>query len=265
MGELAGQGGASAALSGAAVLRAIVGGARAWSSGSELAHALAATVESVLACLCDLAESGEVEGWDRDGAGSVVWTLTPLSAARLRVDLAETGLSGRLAWVDRDRARRVRRGPAHPQPPSIEAEAVEWRPGPYDLAERSDEIARYLRSVKTLPEIDRLPRPTVILTGSQTTWTELRPPPRKSTTRSKARAKAPPVKCSACRDAPGPGGWCDRCGAGVCPCCRSARLKPTEYCLRCSRWGFDGLARSLRRARRIAAEAEDLAKGRERR
>lgn len=265
MGALAWVGGGSAAPTGASILRAIVEGTLAWSSLDDLAlaHGPDTTVEQVGIGLADLAAEGLAEAWDR--GGEVVATLTPLGAARLRVALVEVGLAGRLVWrsIDDDEpapARRGRMDRRDGECEPLDARLVDPAPGPAARAEAADDAEARVRSwsagrSRDVPTIDRLPRPTVLLAGCQSTWTERRPPrpSRGEASKPRARAKArKPAVCPGCRGAPA---WCQVCGAGVCPACKGAPLRPSVYCLRCGRWGLDGLARALRRAEDAAERA----------
>lgn len=227
-----------------AVLGAVVDGARAWSTAADLADALQWAVADVVIIVDELVVNGMLAAWAPDGAPA--WTLTPLSAEGLHVSLCEhgNGVHGRLAWRrddvrGDDRRRRPGRGRVElPDGGDPLRHAPDPRPGPAAIAEAADEADHW--KPRGPLRVDQLPRPTVILLGSETTWSEAparvagrrTPPPRKGK-KGKGQGAAPaPYHCSACR---------------------GQRLRPSAYCLRCGRWGLDGLVAAHRRAAVLAA------------
>lgn len=217
----------------AAVLGAIVDAPRAWSTVAELADATECTEYHISETLNDLALNGMASAWsprpEVEG-----WTLTPLSAEGLKVSLCEYGMSGRARWRRRDEpARRPKVGRVGPRlDPAL---VIDPGPGPEAAATAADESSRW--RPKGPLRVEQLPRPTVILTGSKSTWDEA--------PGHVANRKRPPKKT------------CSQPHKFKCSSCLGARLKPNVYCARCHRWGLDGLVAAHRRAEAEAARARE--------
>jgi hypothetical protein len=212
-----------------AVLTAIVEGPLAWSGASDLAEALAWEVDSVCEVLCELTLNGLVEPWAR--ADGVAHTLTPLAARGLEVHIVERGLNWRPRWEPIDRRRRVAR-PGRGTDDGALARVPDPGPGPAEIAEASDELSKW--RPRGPMRVEHLPRPTVLLMGCETDWSERssavagrHAPTAGATTRTKRR----------------------------CSACQGRRLSPSTYCLRCNRWGLDGLIAAHRRAAAAARES----------
>ena len=220
-----------------AVLGAIIDGPRAWSTAAEVAEGAGLEPSLILDVLCDLALNGMAAAWSpRPGVEG--WTLTPLSAEGLQVSLYEYDITGRCRWRRRGEALRARR--AFPSDPPPDPAAVpDPSPGPAERAEAADDLKRW-RPRGPL-RVEHLPRPAVVLTGCKVAWDEapgfdlgarlktLRP-------RRSKRKPVPKFQCTACN---------------------GARLAPSHYCLRCDRWGLDGLVAAHRRAGSAAAKARE--------
>lgn len=214
-----------------AVLGAIVDGPAAWSTAADVAAILTWEFETANEVLHDLSLNWMAERWDRPGAEA--WTLTPLAAEGLNVCLIEDHFSGRLRWRRGEPPPRRARRPGGPGVDPVDV--PDPAPGPEELAEAAEAAARWRPRGPLDP--DRLPRPTVVLTGSRSTWDEAPAP-----VAGRRRGKGPkvPFHCSACR---------------------GAKLKPSVYCGRCCRWGFDGLVAAHRRAAAAAARAKEKEAG----
>ena len=206
-----------------------------WLSMQEAAHGgrvivpLAALAEvagvdptSLDDALSELAALGLVSSWD-PGSGAAA-TLTPMAAARLGLKLRRvtSGMAG-LAWValdspdprDRRRSRRVVNAT------DVGFSSLDQFAGPYP---RPDEVAADAedadrsspRPARKLPDSalnpDRLPRPTVLLTG-----------------------------CAPWQRPPTGGVW-------HCPACKGLPLRASTLCLICDRWGLDWLLVKIRAA-----------------
>lgn len=208
-----------------AVLGAIVDAPRAWSSAADLATVLGWTAGEVDDVLCELSFNGLAESWPVKGVAS--WTLTPFAAEGLNVWLCEQGIAGRTRWARSGSADAPARAPA-PRREAADLTAVpDPGPGPVEIAEAADEADRW--KPRGALSVDRLPRPTVILTGSKSTWDE-----------APARAPGKPSRRRF------------RCSA-----CLGRKLRPSVYCLRCNRWGMDGVIARTRRAQAAAASVRE--------
>jgi len=205
----------------AAVLGAIVDAPRAWSTAAEVAACLEWSEDDAKIVIDDLALNGMLDPW------GPAWTLSPLAAEGLNVCLIGDGLSSRLRWHRGEPPR----GPApRRQPPGDDpaAEVPDPAPGPAERAELAESAGRW--TPRGPLDVDRLPRPAVILTGCRSVWDEA--PGRVAGRRPRGKGDRKPFSCSACK---------------------GAKLKPSEYCARCHRWGLDGLVAAHRRAAERAA------------
>jgi hypothetical protein len=199
-----------------AVLGAVVDGARAWSGAREIAALLEWPVEYVNEVLSDLSANGLVEPW------GAAFTLTPLSAEGLKVHIVERGY--RYVWAplfDHGRPARSK---------AVEAsEAMDPSLSPLDVAAAREESDRWLPRGPF--DVDRLPRPRVIVTGSETTWSER------------------PARVAGRR-------YVVKMAAYACSACRNSKMDPCDYCLRCDRWGLDGLVAARRRAAKATSSRD---------
>jgi hypothetical protein len=204
-----------------AVLCAIGTGSAGWKRPAELAGALPGVTDQLFQVLRSLESRGLVELNDA-GRGGV--SLSPLGAERLGVRIAEDGTAedGGFTWepvrqrdgVDEPERLSGTRHTCHPPRPE---DFVDPSPGPAELVELI-ELAelRESRERATIarvygPEAARLdrppPRPSILLMGhSLFAWSE---------------------------DDPGQLARRRVCCRG----CGNRRLRPSEYCLRCDRWG----------------------------
>lgn len=176
-----------------------------------------------------LAASGLISvcAWE----GGEVATLSPLAAERLGVRISSTS-GGGWVWTSKDarvQRRRPRKGRTKTE--TLDAEAVA-DPGltAEDFAVLNERIEAYAVEGRAnrRQRLDdeqltgrHLPRPAVILTGSDSSWAEFVRP------------------------------------RGVCSVCLGLPLGPSTYCLRCDRWGLDWL---LARIKAAEARAEKRAK-----
>lgn len=219
-------------MGGVDVLGAIVDAPRSWSNIDELVDMLALTREHVQEELRGEIEAGHVETWSRDD-GLIYYTLTPLAALRLRVELVDDGFGRRQRWARHDRRRRPRAATLGPlEDPA--ADLVDDSPGPAELAELADEIRAARWKPGRRPSVDRLPKPTRVLDFTPGPWHER---PARVARPGRRRRRQPledPTQCSLCNGAP---------------------LDATTYCLCCGRWGLDAAASRIRRAEAAAAAA----------
>ena len=202
------------------VLRAIVGGPRAWSTSSAIAEASELDIDQVSGSLSDLSAGGWVDPWQD------AWTLTPFAAEYLGVRLCEFGLSGRLRWSDVPPST-VRPKRERPAPESVD-ELVDHGPSPATIAEANEERARW--RARAPFDVDRLPWPTILLMGCSLVWTERQV----RAARKRGTKPASVTQCGACHNLP---------------------LKPGTYCLRCDRWHLDGVVAKKRREKKSLKEA----------
>lgn len=207
----------------AAILSAIVDGARAWSTPAGLLASVGCEPGELEHAINELHANSLIEPWGGR------WTLSALSAELLAVELADDGgVVGRERWAPVGRPpRRPSRDDVGPDPVGS---LVDPGPGPAELA--SDRIDAESRPRRPGPaDPDRLPRPTVLLAGCASTWSEATqhdpPPPRG---RPRPRRRKP---------------------AGVCSACKGSPLPRSAYCLRCDRWGWDDVVRSRRPRRAV--------------
>ena len=208
------------------VLAAIVHGRNAWSNLDEIAAYAAIDARRASATIKAMQSNGLLEAF------GAAWTLTPLGAAGLNVVICEHG-DDNWQWAPAGEG-------DPPSRPGLRAcmetrrhaEAVasipDPAPGPEEIAAGLEEDLRAWRGGTTW-NADQLPRPRILLMGGASTWTEAR---RDRPARGTA---AQPPKPAA--------------GAGACPACMGRRLPTTAYCLRCDRWGFDGLIAARQKAR----------------
>jgi hypothetical protein len=210
-----------------AVLGAIVDGATACSAITDIAEVLACDDDSVSEVLCELEVNGLVERWAQ--ASGLTYTLSALAAEGLRVHIVEHGLAARARW-ERIRERRGhRRTRGRPSEDAALARAIDPATSSAEAAEAADE-AEHWRPKGPL-KVDQLPRPTILLTGADTDWGE-----------TDASGRTQPIR--AARRKPGP-----------CSACHGRPLRASTYCLRCRRWGLDGLIAAHRRAKAAADQA----------
>lgn len=241
-----------------AILAAILDGPRLDRPVAELAGACSLDPDDVLESLASLVASGLAvvfAGIDDLGACA---TLTPLGAERLEVEPSDDLLS---RWNPRGKPHKPRggvRAAGTGDSSSILDRLSTGEPGPLERLVAVEDLERALR-VRPLwyDQADRLATPRIVLAGCETTWTERRPP-RSGHGPPKRPKKAVDVPdCRECRDRPrdGEGGWCQFCGRGTCRACYNRPLRPTEYCLRCSRWGLDAVLKALLRKKRAKSPA----------
>lgn len=216
------------------ILRAIVDGPRAFLPAERIADVVASTCDDVNASLADMQDNGLVAEWPGFG-----WTLTPFAAESLHVTLREHSMTGRAYWGDPERPKRptLEQRRATKASAEIVDQVPDPGPGPPAIAEAADEAAHW-RPVRPF-DADRLPRPVIMLTGCAVVWTE-----RAAVVTGKKRpdrigARRFPVASSP-KHMP--------IQAGECSACNGSHLQPSMYCLRCDRWGFDGLCAAKRRA-----------------
>jgi hypothetical protein len=185
----------------AAILGAIRDGATAWSTADEIAELLEADRSDVLEQLGTLIRIGMVAEMGDDPP---TFTLTPLAASGLNLEIRERGIGSRPYWADRrSLLARVRYGATDDE---TFAELVDQNPSPEELAIKAEEARGW--KPKGPFDVDRLPRPSRLLYHDGNPWDE---------------------------------------GHGTCGTCQGRRLSNDEYCLDCSRWGFDWLVAKHRR------------------
>jgi len=228
------------------VLDALVEAPRECQSSAELADALEWSTADVELVLGEMIDETLIQPWDREGER--VYTLTPLSAEVLDVELEESGgLVGRLRWVQRgskDYSERKREEYYHRDPAEEVSQIPDPGPGPAEIAQLADEVAALLRP-RRKRKGEWLPLPRVLLTGSESIWKERCGRPRRS-------------GCPSCHGSKlRPGQWCLDCGRGrgdheSCSACGGLPLSPLAYCLRCDRWGLDHRLRRLISTKKLA-------------
>lgn len=197
-----------------AILDAIRDGPLAWSTAVEIGEAVG--TEGVQDGLLWLIDAGLVEAWLQ--CRPVAFTLTPLAAEGLGVELRERGLAGRLYWAEKRKRKKrdLKRMVLAPSDPALEL--VDPSPGPAELAIVAEEARRW--KPRGAFSVDALPKPTRLLYDDGNPWHEF--------------AVEADVRCGVCKDRP---------------------LALTEFCLSCRRWGYDGI---VAKKRRQAARAKAL-------
>lgn len=191
------------------IVRALIAGPGAWASVPELAERLRIAEASADSRCRALDGAGWLSTFEFDSID--VWTFSSLAAERLQLRLEPLADSAGEKWV------RGPEGPAlrskHGGPSvGIAALAVDPSPGPAEIVETAELVVREWARRGERGSIDpnRVPWPTVILTGSATTWDERYAAP--------GRQLTPAIHCS---------------------CCKLRPLSRSTICLRCFRWGWD--------------------------
>ena len=225
----------------ASVLDALIDAPRAWSEAAYLADALGWTYADALITIGELVAEGLLALWAREGKADV-YTLTPLAASGLSVHLVACQRLTRTRWSRRPEPGRPDRPPAT-DGDDLAVDPVDPSPGPFERAAAAEAAERW-RPRPGL-RIGSLPKPTVLLLGCESTWWE---------TRGKVANARPPRKTKSKNAPPVPAPM-------ICSCCKGHRLAPTHYCLRCGRWGLDGLLAAHRRAEAAKARKADKRAG----
>lgn len=193
--------------------------------------------------LDELSIKGLVTSWN-PGPGPVA-TLTPFAAHSLGLKLRPSSARhGGLNWMPLGRPDPKAR---RPRPRKI-LSMTDLDLAPDQLAgtaPRPDQIAEAREQLEaTAPKrgrrlsdraSDRLPWPTVILTGSCTFWDE---------------STSPPFAIGSTGD--------HLTHDSLCPACKSLPLSPAVSCLRCGRWGLDWLLDRIRQAERVSEAMKAL-------
>jgi hypothetical protein len=182
------------------ILNALTNGPRAWEPPAALAERLGEGEDRLTDELATLDVEGWLEVWERPEGLSV--TLTAWAAERLGVRLAECGGGLSYRWVE----------VGHPEPAAFRARGVAASAALEDLDLVIDpapgpdaDLGRFDAECADAKGPAGLPRPAHLIGDGLTPW-------------------------------PGP----DRGEApSACPACLGRKLGPSEYCLRCDRWGLD--------------------------
>jgi hypothetical protein len=218
---------------GADVLKAIIESIDVCPSLDHIAETLSATREHIDEIVSALSEHQLLSSWFAP-PDPIRVTLTPLAASQLGVALCESG-GHRLRWVPRsvtERRTRTRRSAGRIDGPVDKVHSRE--PDPSTVAEANE--AALLRLSKGRSKLDALPWPTVLLTGSDSLWSEVDSgivgKTRKPVSRPIAKARL------------------DFASAAACSACRGSELRANTLCLRCNRWGRDAALSAHLRAER---------------
>ena len=218
-----------------AVLSAIIDGQEAWASVPDLAKALDVTAESICDDLADLNEQGWVEVWEHPAQGPLV-TLSAWGAEQLGVHLVESGQRRIvLRWLPD--AASAKRGP-RPRPCNAKAELLE------QVVSREPSVEAWAEAFETvilkfkpkLHTLEQLPWPTALVYDTDPAW------PREGEFDRINRLIAPTSLVF--RQNPQK----DR----ICTGCGGRKLRTSELCLHCSRWGFDGVFNAILKAEQAA-------------
>jgi hypothetical protein len=195
------------------VVEALVDGAVAWSSPDELTHASGLDPDEVIHALAALVDADMLVAWDQS------YTLTLTCAESMGLEIEDFGLVGHGRWVSRalKGSRGVRlEALTLPDDDAIDL-AADPRPGPLDnllAIEYLDALFASLLNIKEPINSGGIAAPRLLLTGSANVWRETVKP------------------------------------LGDCVTCHGGHLAPYAFCLRCCRWGMDGLVKKAKYKRR---------------
>jgi hypothetical protein len=256
-----------------AVLDAIVDAPVAWQTVDDIAASMgapAAEVGPVVATL-ELPPYSLTSRWDRPDQDETLWTLSPLGAARMGVELVESDEAVEMLKWSREcvsiRSNRLRPSRAAVERTDDHDAALDQapdrkQPDQRDVIEAHDYLSYLLSRVmprKGVDPLTRLPLPTVCVGLSNPVYlprdefSRHNPevPPRlgwhefDKAWSGKKRRREPAPDWAEAKRLKRPVAVEHLQGGRECPGCRGGRLESYECCPRCARWGLDASARRL--------------------